>query len=228
MSELIWTRLEAPGSVAQAACDQILQHADSAIRDRERFRIVLAGGSTPQLAYSLLSKQASDWSRWEVYFGDERCLPEGHEDLNFTMARRSLLDEVPIDPGRVYPIESHLGAEQAADRYRRRIRQAMPFDMVLLGMGEDGHTASIFPGHPWQNQPPVYAVHNAPKPPPDRVTLSSDALGNARKLLYLVTGEGKAQAVSEWRHGKALPINSIETSADCEVLIDAKAAATIG
>ncbi len=223
MSELKWTQFENAQEVAEAACDQILRQAEIAIKQRSIFRIVLAGGSTPQITYELLSQKDSDWSKWAIYFGDERCLPQSHADLNSTMAKKSLLDFVPVNPDRVYPVPTHLGAEQAADQYIGCIQQAMPFDMTLLGMGEDGHTASIFPGHCWQNKPSVYAVHDAPKPPGDRVTLSIEALGNTRKLLYLITGESKAGAVSEWLRGKSLPVNSIQAQAECEVLIDREA-----
>lgn len=227
MSDLIWTRLKDTQTVAQSACDQILIHAEIAIQDKNKFRIVLAGGSTPQMAYMLLSQRVSDWAKWEIYFGDERCLPEGHDDLNSSMAKKSLLNKVPVDPIRVHPIPAHLGAEVAADQYLPCVQVAMPFDMVLLGMGEDGHTASIFPGHGWQNRSPVYAVHGAPKPPADRVTLSTETLGNTRKLLYLVTGAGKADAVAKWWNGKHLPISSIPAQADSEVLIDEDAASEI-
>jgi len=227
MSDLKWTHLEHVQAVAQSACDRILAEAEAAISERNLFRIVLAGGSTPQMTYELLSQGASDWAKWEIYFGDERCLPAGHADLNSSMAKESLLERVPINPGNVYPIPCSLGAEQAAAQYIALIQAAMPFDMVLLGMGEDGHTASIFPDHHWQNKPPVYAVHGAPKPPAERVTLSAETLGNTRKLLYLITGVGKAEAISEWWKGKELPINSIPTQGDGEVLIDKEAGSAV-
>lgn len=227
MSDLKWTRLRDAPAVAQSACDQILNQAEEAIRQRDSFRIVLAGGSTPQITYTLMSRRVSDWGKWEIYFGDERCLPQGHADLNSSMAKESLLDKVPVDPGRVHSIPAHLGADQAAARYLPCIQAAMPFDLVLLGMGEDGHTASIFPEHRWQNKPAVYAVYGAPKLPADRVTLSVEALGNTSKLLYLITGSGKADAVSNWWKGKELPINSIPARGDSEALIDEEAASRI-
>ncbi len=223
MTEITWTQLKSAQEVAEAACHQILQQAELAIRRSNTFRIVLAGGSTPQKTYELLSKADSDWSKWEIYFGDERCLTEGHTDLNSTMAMQSLLDIVPINPKQVFTIPIGLGAEKAAAKYISYIQQAMPFDMVLLGMGEDGHTASIFPGHCWLAKPLVYAVHNAPKPPDDRITLSIDAFANTRKLMYLVTGKNKADAVSKWIQKESLPVNSIKAQGECEVLIDKEA-----
>lgn len=220
MNELKWTLLNSAQEVAAAASRQILQQAEIAIRQRGIYRIVLAGGSTPQMTYELLGKKQADWSNWAFYFGDERCLPAGHAELNSTMARQSLLDHVAVNTQQIHSIPAHLGAEQAADLYLDIIKPALPFDTVLLGMGEDGHTASIFPGQNWQNQPLVYPVHDAPKPPPDRVTLSKDALANTRKLLYLVTGAGKATAVKKWLQGESLPVNAIPLRADTEVLID--------
>ncbi len=220
-----WTQLDTAEQVAEAACQQILKLAELAIQQRGIFRIVLAGGSTPQMSYELLSQQAADWSKWAFYFGDERCLPQGHADLNYVMAKQSLLDRVPVNSGQVYPIHSQHSAEQGAEQYIDCIQKAVPFDITLLGMGEDGHTASIFPGHNWQNKPVVYAVHDAPKPPGDRITLSIEALGNTRKLLVLITGENKANAVSKWQQGSSLPVNSIQPRADSEILIDQNASA---
>jgi 6-phosphogluconolactonase len=220
MSRLKWARLDDARQVAEIACQRILEQANSAIEQRNVFRIVLAGGSTPRMAYELLRQKKTDWQKWEFYFGDERCLPVGHAELNSTLAANSLLNNIPISPQQVFAIPAQLGPEQAAELYAGVVQKAMPFDLVLLGMGEDGHTASIFPGQDWQGRPAAYAVHDAPKPPPDRVTLSIDALGNTRHLLYLITGAGKVNAVAQWLRGEVLPVGSIPIKGSAEVLID--------
>ena len=123
--------------------------------------------------------------------------------------------------GRHYPIPTELGAEQAAAEYRARIDKAQPFDMVLLGMGEDGHTASLFPGHHWP-QASVFAVTDSPKPPRERVTLSVAALQNCRSMLVLVTGTNKAGAVQKWRNGADLPVARVGDVEHSLVLIERK------
>ena len=223
MSDLKWSKFENAQTVAQSACDQILILAASAIEQRGIFRIVLAGGSTPQLTYELLSQQDSDWANWVVYFGDERCLPADHADRNSVMAQHSLFNKVAIKPDQIHVMPTEMGAVKAAVFYQDCIKRATPFDLVLLGMGEDGHTASIFPGQAWQDKESVYDVHDAPKLPSDRVTLSARTLGNTRKLLYLITGASKAEAISKWLTGETLPVNSILAQFECEILIDEEA-----
>lgn len=218
-----WNILPDAEAVAQHACEQIIQKAERAIIERGIFRIVLAGGSTPERTYELLSAQVSGWSHWEVFFGDERCLPANHPDRNSSMAQMSLFDKVAINPVSIYPIPAELGALQAAAFYQGCLEQLPPFDVVLLGMGEDGHTASIFPGSSWQNKASVYDVSDSPKPPADRVTLSAQALGNTRKLLYLITGSSKSDAIKQWQSGIELPVNIIPAQFEAEVLIDKEA-----
>jgi len=186
---------------------------------------VLAGGRTPQAAYGLLVGADTDWSRWEIYFGDERCLPVDDAERNSLMAARALLDSVAVPAANVHPIPAERGAEAAAGEYEPVVRTALPFDLVLLGIGEDGHTASLFPG---QQHPPdrlVHAIHNAPKPPPDRVSLSAGALSEAREVLILVTGAGKQAAIQGWRAGERLPIAEIGRPAQVDVLLDKAAQA---
>lgn len=215
-----WQVLEDSEAVAQEACQLILQAASQAISDRGQFRIVLAGGSTPERAYQLLSKAESQWEHWHIYFGDERCLPPDDPERNSDMAARTLTDHVPIPSDQVHPIQAELGAKAAAQAYEKVIGDALPFDLVLLGMGEDGHTASLFPGHELPQDALVLPVRNAPKPPPDRVSLSPEALGSCRELLFLITGAGKKTAVNAWRDGTALPIAGINTQGRARVLID--------
>ena len=220
-----WHVLDDPDAVAVQAAQRILQSASRAITERNLFRIVLAGGRTPEGAYHLLVGADTDWSRWEIYFGDERCLPADDAERNSIMATRAFLDSVAVPTANVHPIPAERGAEAAAGEYEPVIRAAMPFDLVLLGIGEDGHTASLFPGHQHPADQLVHAVHNAPKPPPDRVSLSVRALSEAREVLILATGAGKRAAIQAWRSGELLPIAEIGGPAPVDVLLDRAAQA---
>ena len=215
-----WHMLDDPNAVAVQAAQRILQSASRAIAARGLFRIVLAGGRTPAAAYRLLVGADTDWSRWEIYFGDERCLPVADAERNSIMAARALLDSVAVPAANVHPIPAERGAAAAAGEYEPVIRAAMPFDLVLLGMGEDGHTASLFPGQLHPAEQLVHAVHHAPKPPPDRVSLSARALSEAREVLILVTGAGKQAAIQAWQAGEPLPIAGIGGPAPVDVLLD--------
>lgn len=132
------------------------------------FHLVLAGGRTPEAVYEQLRAAETDWGRWQIYFGDERCLPPGDPGRNDTMARRAWLDQVQMPRQNIHPIPAELGAEAAAVQYAEIVRRVREFDFVLLGLGEDGHTASLFPANPrgWRESgPEVLAVRMASKPP---------------------------------------------------------------
>lgn len=204
-----WHLLENADQVAELACQHILDAAKSAIAERGKFKIVLAGGTTPEKVYRLLAPSQTDWSKWHAYYGDERCLPKNHADRNSVIVSRAFLEKVGIPESQVFTIPAELGNEQAAVSYRQTIKDALPFDMVLLGMGEDGHTASLFPGHQHDEEELVHAVYNSPKPPPERVSLSARALGNTHQLIFLITGSNKQEAVKLWRSGQDLPIASV-------------------
>jgi len=210
--------------VAETATRRLLAAAEHAIAERGRFQLVLAGGRTPLAVYRLLVEQPADWASWHLFFGDERCLPADDPERNSLAAREVWLDRVPIPPDNIHPIRAELGAEPAAAHYAELIRDRLPWDLVLLGLGEDGHTASLFPGHPIPDESLVIPVHDAPKPPPERVSLTPQALGSSRAILILVTGRGKREALARWRAGADLPIAKIVTSGYLEVLMDAEAA----
>ena len=211
-------------AVATQAATLILQQAAAAIGRHGEFRLVLAGGGTPQQVYQLLSQAAADWTRWQIYFGDERCLPADHVERNSHMATTSWLNHVAIPAENIHPIPAELGAEIAAERYATVIGKARPFDLVLLGIGEDGHTASLFPGQRHPEAEAVHAIHAAPKPPADRVSLSRTSLSDSHDVLVLVTGAGKRTAVQHWQSGQDLPIAGITAHHRLTVLLDTGAA----
>jgi 6-phosphogluconolactonase len=181
------------------------------------FRIALAGGETPRRCYEQLRLLPLDWARVQVYFGDERCLPPGDAQRNDSMARETLLDSVAIPSANVHSIPVELGAEAAAERYAETLGNK-PLDLVLLGMGEDGHTASLFPGNPaTASHDVVVAVFDAPKPPPQRVSLGMKTLNAARHKLFLVAGAGKREALEGIAKGVQLPAAAV---ADAEWFFD--------
>jgi len=180
--------------LAGQAAALILDAARAAISARGVFHLVLAGGNTPKDAYERLREVGANWVKWQIYFGDERCLPRGDPERNDTMARRAWLDHIRIPPVNIHPIPAEHGAEKGAQRYAEIMRRAPEFDLVLLGLGEDGHTASLFPGRKeglGTNDAEAIAVLAAPKPPPERVSLSAARLSRAQRVLYMVGGESK-------------------------------------
>lgn len=208
-SLLDWQVCDNAAAVSSAACDFIIAEANKAIADRGRFSIVLTGGRTPKKTYQMLARQQTDWSKWFVYIGDERCLPADDAERNSVLVEQELLRFAPLPIAQYFPIPSELGAQAAAENYAQKIASTLPFDLVLLGIGEDGHIASLFPGHSHPAGELVHAVHDSPKPPADRVSLSMGTLENSRHILFMVSGEGKAEAVRAWRRGDDLPVSRI-------------------
>jgi 6-phosphogluconolactonase len=215
-----WIILSNASDVAVAALNIILSAAKSAIKKTGKFKIVLAGGSTPEQVYKMLAKEKCDWEHWEFYLGDERCLPIRDPERNSEMIRRTFLDKINIPENNVYFIPSELGSEKAAEKYSYQIASALPFDMVMLGMGEDGHTASLFPGHNHNQDELVHAIHNAPKPPSERVSLSSRCLSQTHHLLILITGAGKKTALTQWKKGEKIPVSTLSPLGNMTVLLD--------
>ncbi len=218
-----WHTFNDAEAVAQATAEHVLQAATRAIESRGRFKLVLAGGTTPAQAYRLLRAAEADWGKWFIYFGDERCLPADHPERNSVMARQNWLAHVAIPEQNIFPIPVEEGVDVAVEKYAAIVAAARPFDLVLLGMGEDGHTASLFPGQPLDASALVIAVRDAPKPPPRRVSLGLAALNAAREVLIIVTGRGKQTAVRRWRAGENLPVAQVHGQQGTEVYIDAAA-----
>jgi 6-phosphogluconolactonase len=161
---------------------------------REGANIVLTGGTTPELAYREAAKREPDWNRASLWWGDERCVPPEHEYSNYGMAKRALLDRLERAPTAVHRIKGELGKEAAAADYDREL-DAETLDLILLGMGADGHVASLFPNAPTlQQQEHVLPAEAELEPLVDRVTLSVPTLRGGQELLFLITGEKKAEA----------------------------------
>jgi len=201
--------------LSKAAADFIAELAEVTIRERNMFTLVLSGGSTPSLLYEELASQPIskriDWQQTHIFWGDERCLPPDHSDSNYGMAFQALVSKVDLPPANVHRIPAESGsADTAAEAYEKTLRhffrlpagseggKTLPsFDLVLLGLGQDGHTASLFPGdaaleeeYRW-----VVAVDGASASPPvPRITLTLPVLNKARCIIFLVSGSKKKEA----------------------------------
>jgi len=211
-------------AVAQYAANAVIEAAAEAIAMRGEFHWVLAGGTTPKHCYESLRDADVDWSRIHVWFGDERCLPIGDAERNDRMADEALLNHVAVPTVQIHRMDAELGPEIAAERYNALLADAPAMDLILLGIGEDGHTASLFPDNPaLDDHRLAIPVYNSPKPPSERVSMGYRALNGARRCLIMVAGKGKADAISRIRNGERLPVARVPGS---EWLIDREAAGT--
>jgi 6-phosphogluconolactonase len=190
--------------MAQMALALLLQVAADAITARGRFVLALAGGTTPGPLYKLLARAIADWDRWHLVYTDERFLPYGHPDRNSTMVENNWLQAVGFPPQNHYMPDLEQQPEQAATAYATVIERLLPLDMALLGIGNDGHTASLFPGHHYPDQI-VVTEHNAPKPPATRISLGYSTLNAARVVCYLVCGVEKYAVVEDFSNGSDSP-----------------------
>jgi 6-phosphogluconolactonase len=209
--KLNWKDFQDKNQLESILLQDILNIAKNAISENGSFKIVMAGGSTPEKLYkSFLDVHNQNFSDWELYVGDERCLPVDSEDRNSHMIKRSFIDHLPDDlKPKFFPINTEKGSQEASSEYNSIIDNIDQFDLVLLGLGEDGHTASLFPGHQWDNQLNAVAVSNAPKPPSDRVSMTPKAFLKADKIFFIVTGHGKKDAVNAWKEGEGIPASKI-------------------
>jgi 6-phosphogluconolactonase len=203
-----------PDLLAQAVAARLIVSLLDAQNERGEADLVLTGGRVATAVYEavaeLPARDAVDWSRVDIWWGDERFLPSGHPDRNETQARAALFGKLPLAPGRVHPMPASDGPdgddpEAAAARYADALMEAarpgtasLPiFDLLLLGIGEDGHVASVFPEHPAGYETrPVSAVRGSPKPPPVRITLTLPAINTANEVWIIAAGPDKAGPVS--------------------------------
>jgi 6-phosphogluconolactonase len=222
--------LDGPAEVAHAAAERFVAAAEASLRARGRFAVALAGGSTPRATYALLARPPLsgrvDWARVEIFFGDERCVPPDHDDSNYRMANEALLRHVPLDPARVHRIAGERAPDEAAAAYAAVLQ---PLDLVLLGMGPDGHTASLFPGTTAldERERPVVAVW-VDKLHAWRVTLTAPVLSAAAHVVVCAVGAEKADALKlalESPPG-AVPIQLVQPR-ELTWLIDRAAAAKL-
>ena len=193
------------GATAEEASVEAARRILAAITEAREARgaahIALAGGGTPKRAYELLAAELDDWSAVEIWFGDERAVGAQDPESNYKMLKEALMAAGGPDPANVHRCEGELGAEAAASAYAELIAERIPegedglpvLDLAFQGLGPDGHTASLFPGNPGLDAAGICApIHNSPKPPPDRITMTLELLRAARGILFMATGQTKA------------------------------------
>lgn len=219
-----------------AAADEVLRVARSALADRGRCDLALAGGSTPRRLYSLVAARAAelDWSRVHFFFGDERCVPPHHAESNYRMARETLLSAPALAAAHVHRIHAELPPAEAAAQYEQEMRahfdvELPRFDLVLLGMGPDGHTASLFPGTPALAEQQRWVVANwVANFGASRLTLTYPVLNNAAEVMFLVIGAEKRAALRQiFRDHQPLPAAAVQPSGKLLWLLDPAAAADL-
>lgn len=206
-------------SLAASVAEQFAHAAEQAVVARGRFTVALAGGGTPQALYERLAQQpyrdGLPWAHMHFFWGDERCVPPEHSESNFFEAQQALLKHVAAPPANLHRVRGEWEPESAAEDYVVQLREydapgePWPrFDWVLLGLGADGHTASLFPGSPLpteQDAPAIAVTAAYQGHPANRVTLTPKAFNAARTIAFLVTGANKAEAVAATLHGPYNP-----------------------
>lgn len=201
MSEIDITVVAYPEQAARLAAERLAEQA------RAGGHVVLTGGSTPRVAYELTATLEPDWSRVEVWWGDERCVPPDDERSNYGMAKAALLDRLEGQPAAVHRMEGELGRDEGSAEYRLELTDVGNFDLVLLGLGPDGHIASLFPKFPSLDVKGLDVVGSEAgfEPFVDRISMTLPRLRATRELLFLVTGEDKTDAVSRALAGDPSP-----------------------
>lgn len=243
------TILADPDALALAAARRFVDQVQAAVAERSLATVVLAGGSTPLALYRLLTeppwRESVPWTRTHFFWGDERAVPPDHPDSNYRQAAETLLSPVLVPPAHVHRMQGELSPEAAAAAYRAELvafqtthdrdapRSWPRFDLVLLGLGSDGHTASLFPGSPVEEEEPVRAVTGDYEGrPAQRITLTPLAFNDARQIDFLVTGEAKADAIRATLQGdqdpQAFPAQRIQPAAgEVRWLLDEAAASRL-
>jgi 6-phosphogluconolactonase len=221
-----------PAELAEAAASWTAERITAAVSARRACYLALAGGETPRGCYERLAeppyRDSLPWASVFVYWSDERQVPLDDPASNYAMAKAALLDHVPIPPKQVFPL---VGDPTSALRRVPPDAGSRPrFDVIHLGLGEDGHTASLFPGSPalQETQALVAAVHNAPKPPPERLTLTLPVINAARAVLFLVQGASKRNALARVRRrDPGVPASHVQpVDGELHFIVDQAAAGT--
>ena len=226
------------GELSEAAASFFVEEARKSMDETDRFAVALAGGSTPKRAYEMLAtryRDTLDWGKVHVFFGDERTVPPDHENSNYRMAYETLLSCVPV--GSVHRMRGELDPPEAAALYEEELEAFFGgppiFDLVLLGIGEDGHTASLFPRTPALDVRNRWAVENpVEKLGTIRLTLTVPAINAAQRVAFLVAGEGKAEALKGILEGDAdpydYPAKLVRPAGGPDWFVDRAAASLLG
>lgn len=225
-----------PEKLAEEAAEVVIAAADHAIRQRGSFTLALSGGSTPKALYELLAGERYlhqiAWPKWEIFFGDERTVPPDHKESNYRMAKKAMLDQVPISPEHIHRMKGEIDPNAAAIEYGQMLKERFDddgLDLILLGMGDDGHTASLFPHSKALDETKHRVVASwVEKLNTWRITMSAPFINKARQVLVIVGGASKAGRVVEVLEGprdpQRLPIQMIDPAGELTWLMDTAAA----
>jgi 6-phosphogluconolactonase len=224
--------------------------SDKFAKERGAFTVVVSGGSLIKSLRKLVEPPYIDsveWSKWHMFWVDERVVPKDHEDSNYKLAFDGFLSKVPIPPSNVYAINDALSAEGAADDYETCLKHLVKmniidvsqatgfpkFDVMLLGMGPDGHVASLFPGHPLvqANEQWVAFIKDSPKPPPERITFTFPVINSSANIALVVAGAGKADVVNvalgNGQSSNLLPVQMVSPEGELTWFLDKGAASKL-
>lgn len=230
----------------------VLKHQKQGLARHDAFKIAVSGGSLPAtLSKALLvddgsSEDTPQFSKWEIFFADERAVPLDHEDSNYGLLKKDLLDKIPSSAGspKVYPIDVSVlkDTQEIADRYQKELMNSFTnkdsvrlpvFDLILLGCGPDGHTCSLFPGHELLKETDSWtaAIEDSPKPPARRITLTLPVVTHALAIAFVATGGGKKdilKKILETEEGRSLPCGLVNEQGGDKVSWFTDSAATEG
>ena len=209
-----WLIFDDKMSLSKALAQEILNIAKKSIFEKDCFSIVLTGGQSVLSLYKILSKADSNWDKWHIYISDERFLPARHKDRNDQTINKIWLDNSTIYKKNIHFIKAELGLLEARAEYEDTLKRIDKFDIVLLSMGEDGHIASLFPGHIYPKEQLVVIEQNSPKPPKERISMSYKQLNQSHYVFKLIMGESKQKAVALFKKNANIPITKI--NGDCE------------
>jgi 6-phosphogluconolactonase len=204
-----WSVFEDIDKLSKQLASDILYIAKNSIKLNDSFKIVLAGGKSLVETYKILSNMDSDWGKWHVYIGDERCLPLEDEDRNDYVINKAWLNNSPVLKENIHFMSAELGAYDGALHYNKILECAGDFDVVLLSIGEDGHTASLFPGHSYDDNKNVVIERNSPKYPKNRISMSYSRFNQSRNVFKIISGSSKCNIVKQWLNNIQLPIRQI-------------------
>nr|XP_023920940.1 probable 6-phosphogluconolactonase 4, chloroplastic [Quercus suber]POE99755.1 putative 6-phosphogluconolactonase 4, chloroplastic [Quercus suber] len=241
---------ESAEDLAVALAKYTAQLSDKFCKERGAFSVVLSGGSLINSLRKLVEPPYIDsieWSKWHIFWADERVVPKDHEDSNYKLAYDGFLSKVPLLPGNVYSINDALSAEGAAEDYETCLRHLVKsnvvdisaasgfpkFDLQLLGMGPDGHVASLFPGHPLvkENEKWVTFIKDSPKPPPERITFTFPVINSSAYIALVVNGANKAGAVQNAlgnsQNSEKLPVAMVSPEGELAWFLDTAAASKL-
>ena len=211
-----WLIFDDEMSLSKALAQEVLNIAKKSIFEKDCFSIVLTGGQSVLNLYKILSKSDSNWEKWYIYIGDERCVPMRHKDRNDQVINEIWLDNSTISKNNIHFIQAELGLLKAKLEYEKILKKIDKFDVVLLSMGEDGHIASLFPNHLYSEEQMVVVERNSPKLPKERVSMSYKRLNRAHYIFKLIIGESKQQAVHLLQKNTNLPMTKV--TGECEKL----------